>query len=147
VSVRDIATIVETIADEAENTRDVSVIGEAVRRRLAPTICAALAGPDNVIRVAALSMNIESSMAAALVTSERGPVLGLPPVVATAVADRLLAFEHREGSRAVIVCSQSLRLALARFIEALGGTIAVLGFAEVVPGYTVNIAETITTEA
>jgi flagellar biosynthesis protein FlhA len=146
VSVRDIATIVETIADEAENTRDASIIGEAVRRRLAPIICAAVAGPDNIIRAAALSMNLESSMAAALVTGERGPVLGLPPPLATAVADRLLAFTHREGGRAVIVCSQSLRLALARFIEALGGTIAVLGFAEVVPGYTINITETITIE-
>ena len=146
VSVRDIAAIVETIADEAENTRDVSVIGEAVRRRLAPAICAALAGVDNVIRAAALSMNLESNMAAALVTGERGPVLGLAPAVATTVADRLLALERREGARAVIVCSQSLRLALARFIEALGGTIAVLGFAEVVPGYTINIAETISIE-
>ncbi|MBV8164300.1 MAG: FHIPEP family type III secretion protein [Candidatus Eremiobacteraeota bacterium] len=146
VSVRDIAAIVETIADEAENTRDVCIIGEAVRRRLAPAICAALAASDNVIRAAALSMTLESSMAAALVSGERGPVLGLAPADAAALAERLLAFERREGSHAVVVCSQSLRLALARFIEALGGTTAVLGFAEVVPGYTVNIAETISTE-
>jgi len=44
------------------------------------------------------------------------------------------------------VCSQSLRLALARFIEAFGGRLSVLGLAEVVPGYTVNVAETISTE-
>jgi len=49
---------------------------------------------------------------------------------------------HRRG-RAVIVCSQSLRLPLARFVEALGADIAVLGLAEVVPGYTINVLETI----
>jgi flagellar biosynthesis protein FlhA len=146
VSVRDISAIVETIADEAENTRDVSIIGEAVRRRLAPSICASLAGSDNVIRVAALSIGLESSMAGALVHSERGPLLGLDPHVATRVAERLLAHQRDVGSHGVIVCSQSLRLPLARFIEAFGGTSSVLGLAEVVPGYTVNVAETISIE-
>jgi flagellar biosynthesis component FlhA len=46
----------------------------------------------------------------------------------------------------VIVCSQSLRLPLARFIEAFGGTLAVLGLAEVVPGYTIDVAETLSSE-
>jgi len=146
VSVRDISAIVETIADEAENTRDVSIIGEAVRRRLAPSICASLAGSDNVIRVAALSIGLESIMAAALVHSERGPLLGLEPHIATRIAERLLAYQRDVGPRGVIVCSQSLRLALARFIEAFGGRLSVLGLAEVVPGYTVNVAETISTE-
>jgi flagellar biosynthesis protein FlhA len=146
VSVRDISAIVETIADEAENTRDVSIIGEAVRRRLAASICSFLSGSDNIIRAAALSISLESRLAAAMVFSDRGPMLGLEPLVATRTAERFLAYQRDVGARGVIVCSQSLRLPLARFIEAFGGTLAVLGLAEVVPGYTVNVADTISAD-
>ncbi|HEV2037752.1 MAG TPA: flagellar biosynthesis protein FlhA [Candidatus Eremiobacteraceae bacterium] len=146
VSVRDISAIVETIADEAENTRDASLIGEAVRRRLAASICSSLAGPDNIIRAAALSIGLESQLAAATIQSDRGPVFGLDPLDAARTAERLLAYQQDVGARGVIVCSQSLRLPLARFIETLGGTLNVLGLAEVVPGYTVNVAETISFE-
>jgi flagellar biosynthesis component FlhA len=144
--VRDISAIVETIADEAENTRDVSIIGEAVRRRLAASICSSLSGSDNIIRAAALSISLESRLAAAMVFSDRGPMLGLEPLVATRTAERFLAYQRDVGARGVIVCSQSLRLPLARFIEAFGGTLAVLGLAEVVPGYTVNVADTISAD-
>jgi flagellar biosynthesis protein FlhA len=146
VSVRDMSAILETVADEAENTRDVSVIGEAVRRRLAASICSSLAGPDNVIRAAALSISLESRLAAAMVFGDRGPILGLEPSAATRTAERLLAYQKDVGPRGVIVCSQSLRLPLARFIETFGGTLAVLGLAEVVSGYTVHVAETISGE-
>ena len=146
VSVRDIAAIVETVADEAENTRDATVIGEAVRRRLAPSICASMADGANVIRAAALSIGLESMLAKALLEGERGPVLGLEPVGATRIAERFLAYQGSAGRGGVIVCSQSLRLPLARFVEAFGGTLHVLGLAEVVPGYTINIAETISVE-
>jgi flagellar biosynthesis protein FlhA len=146
VSVRDMSAILETIADEAENTRDVSIIAEAVRRRLAASICSSLAGPDNVIRAAALSISLESRLAAAMVFGDRGPILGLEPSAATRTAERLLAYQKDVGPRGVIVCSQSLRLPLARFIEAFGGTLPVLGLAEVVSGYTVHVAETISGE-
>ncbi len=143
VSVRDMATIVETIADEAENTRDVSTIGEAVRRRLAASICSSLANADNVIRAAALSMSLGSQLAAATVASERGPLVGLEPESAARLAQRLCAYQRLAYDGAAVVCSQSLRLPLARFVEAFGGELAVLGLAEVVPGYTLNVVETI----
>jgi flagellar biosynthesis protein FlhA len=143
VSVRDISAIVETIADEAENTRDVSIIGESVRRRLAPAICASLADPDNVIRAAALAISLESQLAAATIIAERGPQLALEPSSAARIAERLRAYQLDMGARGVIVCSQSLRLPLARFVEAFGGTLAILGLAEVVPGYTIKVVETI----
>jgi len=143
VSIRDMAVIVEVIADEAEHTRDVGAIGEAVRRRLAANICASLADANSIVRAAALSMALEKRLAAATMALERGPVLGLEPQVASALAARLQSFARKAGRRAVIVCSQSLRLALARFVEALATDIAILGLAEVVPGYTINVLETI----
>jgi flagellar biosynthesis protein FlhA len=143
VSVRDMATIVETVAEEAENTRDVSSIGEAVRRRLAPSICSSLADQSGMIAAAALAITLESRLAGAIVQTERGPVIGLEPDAAGAFAQALRAYEERAGGAAAIVCSQSLRLPIARFIESYGGQLPVLGLGEIVPGYTLSVTETI----
>lgn len=143
VSIRDIGAIVELIADESEATRDASIIGEAARRRLAPGICAAVSDAANRIEAAALSMSLESRLAGAIVVVEKGPLLGLEPSTAAAFAQRLQGFARRTAPHSTIVCSQSLRLPLARFVEAIGADIGILGLAEVVPGYTVHIIETI----
>jgi flagellar biosynthesis protein FlhA len=143
VSVRDMAAIVETIAEEAENTRDVHTIGEAVRRRLAPSICASLADQNGLIYCAALSLALESRLAAAMVQSDRGPIIGLEPDAAAVLAQSLRAYEERRGGGAAIVCPQSLRLPLARFVEAYGGHLTALGLGEIVPGYTLSVIETI----
>jgi flagellar biosynthesis protein FlhA len=143
VSVRDMATIIETLAEEAETSRDPSRIGEAVRRRLAAAICAALADERNVIRAAALAAGLESQVAAAVVPTDQGPQLGLAPQTAMRLSAALVAYEGRAGARAVIVCSQSLRLPLARFAHLCGTRLRVLGLAEVVVGYTINVAETL----
>lgn len=142
VSVRDIAAIVESIADEAEDTKDAFIIGEAVRRRLAASICSTLADSHNMIRATVLSASLESRLASATVASDRGPVLGLEPAAAASLAQQLESVPRANG-RGVIVCAQSLRLPLARFCEAFGIRSAVLGMAEVVPGYTVNVTHTI----
>ncbi|MBC5805526.1 MAG: FHIPEP family type III secretion protein [Candidatus Eremiobacter antarcticus] len=143
VSIRDIAAIVETIADEAETTRDPSIIGEAVRRRLAPAICAMLADKRNIIKAAALTPELESQLAAATAFSERGPILGIEPALARVLAPKFQSVSRALGSRAAVVCSQSLRLALSRFLEACGTSIAVLGLAEVAAGYAIDVWGTI----
>jgi flagellar biosynthesis protein FlhA len=142
VSVRDMAAIVETIAEEAETTRDVCSIGEAVRRKLAPSICASLADQNGMIATAALSLALESRLAAAIVQSERGPVIGLDPQAAAAFAETLRNYQERNVA-STIVCSQSLRLPVARFVETFGGQLTVLGLGEIVPGYTLNVIETL----
>jgi flagellar biosynthesis protein FlhA len=137
------AAIVETIAAEAENTRDVHTTAEAVRRRFAPSICASLADQNGLIHSAALSLGLESRLATAIVQSERGPVIDLEPDAAAVLAQSLRAYEERRGGGAAIVCPQSRRLPLARFVEAYGGHLTVLGLGEIVPGYTLNVIETI----
>jgi len=42
-----------------------------------------------------------------------------------------------------VVCPQSLRVALARFAESSETPVAVLGLAEVAPGYSIEVVETI----
>jgi len=138
VSIRDIVVILETIADEADRTKDAVTIGEAARRRLAPAICAALADGSGRIRAVAVSPELESSLSASLVDDERGPALGIDPSVARALASELRAIAAPSKSKVVIACPQAIRFALARFAEVCGANVTMLGFAEVAAGYVVE---------
>jgi flagellar biosynthesis protein FlhA len=144
VSVRDIVAVLETIADEAESTKDASLIGEAVRRRLAPSICAGLAAPDGTIRAAVLEPGLEGALLAALVATDRGQMLGLDGDVAERLRAALEAGAARRGGPLVIVCGQQLRHPLARFAEIARVRAAVLGIDEIAPGYALAIEEGLT---
>jgi flagellar biosynthesis protein FlhA len=142
VSVRDIVAILETIADEAERTKDAAAIGEAARRRLSPAICATLADGRGEIHAAVLSPDLESELVAALIADDRGPLLALDLEPARALAAKLRAIASKAQGRPVVICTQPLRLPLARFAETCGTHVAVLGFAEVAPGYAIHPKET-----
>jgi flagellar biosynthesis protein FlhA len=141
VSIRDIVAVLETIADEAETTKDPSLIGEAARRRLAPAICAAIADDGGTIHAVALAPELERRLIDALVTTERGPFIGLEPEAAERLRNDLAAAAVRRGGAVVVVCGRQLRLALARFAEIANVRATVLALDEVAPGYALAIEE------
>jgi len=142
VSIRDIVAILETIADEAERTKDAAAIGEMARRRLAPAICASLADAQGRIGAAVLSPASEARLAAVAINDERGAALALDVDDAHALAGYLRGLVSRRAARAVVCCAQSIRLPLARFADLCAADVRVLGFGEVAPGYFVHPEET-----
>jgi flagellar biosynthesis protein FlhA len=143
VSIRDVVAILETIADEAERTKDAAAIGEAARRRLSPAICASLADADGRIFAAVPTPEFEAALAGVVISDERGPALALDLDEAHALASRLRALAPRaDAARAVVCCAQHIRLPLARFAGICGVDVSVLGFGEVAPGYFVQPEET-----
>jgi flagellar biosynthesis protein FlhA len=139
VSVRDLVAILETIAEEAEHTKDAVMIGEAARARLAPWICSALANAAGVIRAIALSTALENSLNATITATERGLLFALEPGVAAELA-RTIQSALLASECAVIVCAPGLRVPLARFFEACGVRASVLSLAEVAPGFAIEVA-------
>jgi len=142
VSIRDLVAILETIADEAEHTKDAEAIGEATRRRLAPAICARVADAQGIIKTLALTSDSEARAAAALVVTERGSVLGIDAQKARVFAQGLAA-ATRDSGASVLVCAPSLRAPIARFVEVCGLRVSVLSLAEVAPGFAIEIVSTI----
>jgi flagellar biosynthesis protein FlhA len=143
VSIRDIVAILESIADEVERTKDVAVIGEAARRKLAPSICASLADGGGQIEAAVLTPAYEARLIDATIADERGPALALDVDDAAALAARMHALAPANGRRIVICCAQPVRLPLARFAELCDAKVSVLGFAEVAAGYAILPKETL----
>jgi flagellar biosynthesis protein FlhA len=142
VSIRDFVAILETIADEAEHTKDAALIGEAARRRLAPAICAMLANAAGVIQVLAISARSESELSDAVVATDRGVIFGIEPGSAVALAG---AFRTglQEAGVSTILSAPSLRLPLARFVELCGVSATVVSLAEIAPGYSVEVKATL----
>ncbi|MBV8170633.1 MAG: FHIPEP family type III secretion protein [Candidatus Eremiobacteraeota bacterium] len=142
VSIRDLVAILETIADEAEHTKEAAAIAEAARRRLAPAICAALANEAGVIKAVAFAAATEARLSASVTLTERGALFSLEAVELEALARKLAAAIARADAR-VIVCAPAIRLPLARLLEASGADTTVLSLAEIASGFAIEIVATL----
>lgn len=85
VSVRDLLTIFETLADEATKTKDVDVLTENVRKGLARGITAKYTTDQGQIPVMTLHPNIEELIANSLLQTEQGVQLVMDPHTASKI--------------------------------------------------------------
>jgi flagellar biosynthesis protein FlhA len=79
VSIRDLRTIFETLADEAHKTKDIEVLTEAVRKALSRSITAKYIGDDHSVPVMTLHPHIEELIANSLIQTEQGVQLVMDP--------------------------------------------------------------------
>jgi flagellar biosynthesis protein FlhA len=79
VSVRDLRTIFETLADESHRTKDVDVLTEAVRKSLARSITAKYRNEEGYVPVLTLHPQLEELIANSLLQTEQGVQLVMDP--------------------------------------------------------------------
>jgi flagellar biosynthesis protein FlhA len=79
VSIRDLGTILEAIAEAGASTQDLVAIVEHVRARLARQLCHQNSAPDGALAVLSLSPQWEQAFAEALVGEGEGRQLALAP--------------------------------------------------------------------
>ncbi|HZV78162.1 MAG TPA: flagellar biosynthesis protein FlhA [Candidatus Binatus sp.] len=142
VTIRDLVAILETVADEAEHTKDAAAIAEAVRRRLAASICASLADEAGLIRAVAIAGPIEAQLGASVIASERGVLFAMDPPALEGIVRSIDSAIHHT-SAPVVVCAPSIRLPLARLVETYGVHASILSLAEIAPGFAIEVVTTI----
>lgn len=79
VSIRDLATIVEAVAEASSATQNLDAVTEHVRTRLARQICYANKGPDGTLPVLSLSPQWEQAFAEAMIGDGDRRQLALAP--------------------------------------------------------------------
>jgi len=79
VSIRDLPTILEGVAEATGFTQNITLITEHVRARLARQLCNAVAGPDGIIPLITLSPEWEQAFAESIVGSGEERQLSMPP--------------------------------------------------------------------
>ncbi|MBI2322969.1 MAG: flagellar biosynthesis protein FlhA [Chloroflexi bacterium] len=141
VSVRDLVTILETLATYGKLTRDVDLLTEYVRRALARQICGQYKNPDNTLQVITTAPQLEQELLGAVQQTEQGTVLVLEQGRAQWLLQRVAHEMERvavAGFQPVVLCSSRVRLPLRRFVERSLPTLVVLSFGEIAPGIEVR---------
>src|SRR5690606_3026582 len=79
VSVRDLRTIFETLADEATRTKEIEVLTEAVRKALSRSITAKYTQEEGTMSVMTLAPQVEELVSNSLLQTEQGVQLVMDP--------------------------------------------------------------------
>ncbi|MFN7286333.1 MAG: FHIPEP family type III secretion protein, partial [bacterium] len=136
VSIRDLGTILEGIAEAVGFTRNTRDIAEHVRGRLARQLCAQNAGPNNVLPILALSPRWETAFAESIVGQGDDRHLAMQPSKLTefvqAVRD---GFEDaaRNGEMPVLLTSTAIRPFVRGIVERFRAQTTVMSQAEIHP--------------
>jgi len=136
VSIRDLSTILERLADYAHLSRDINVLAEYVRQSLARQICESYSDKDGVITVVTIDPSLEETLIGSIHQSEYGSFLAVDPNVGERILlqiQRHLANFRKMKIKGVILCSPRLRPHFKRFIERSFPDVAVLSYNEIVP--------------
>ncbi len=136
ISIRDLSTILEGIADALAFSRNPTTVVEHVRARLARQICAQNTSINGYLPLIALSAKWEQAFAESLVGQGEERSLAMQPSrlseFMTAVRD---SFERaaREGEAPVLVTSAAIRPFVRSLVERFRSQTTVLSQAEIHP--------------
>ncbi|MFA4966702.1 MAG: flagellar biosynthesis protein FlhA [Candidatus Margulisiibacteriota bacterium] len=136
VSIRDLSTILERLADYAHLSRDINVLTEYVRQSLARQICESYSDKEGVITVVTIDPALEETLIGAIHQSEYGSFLAVDPNVGERILlqiQRHINNFKRMKLSPVTLCSPRLRPHFKRFIERSFPDVAVLSYNEIVP--------------
>lgn len=136
VSIRDLATILEGIADGLAYTRNPGMLVEHVRARLSRQICAQHSSPAGYLPLIAMSAAWEQAFADSLVGEGEGRSLAMQPSKLTEFIHLVRQrFEEaaREGEAPVLVTSPGIRPFVRDLVERFRAQTPVLSQAEIHP--------------
>jgi flagellar biosynthesis protein FlhA len=136
ISIRDLSTILEGIADAIAYTRNPTMLVEHVRARLARQICAQHASPAGYVPLIALSAKWEQAFAESIVGQGEERSLAMQPSkLSEFIALVRERFEQagREGEAPVLVTSPGIRPFVRGIVERFRAQTPVLSQSEIHP--------------
>jgi flagellar biosynthesis protein FlhA len=144
VPIRNLQTILESLADACIETKDARALTEHVRTRLARTIVEPHLDPTGTLHAAFLDPELERNLAEALAGNDG--VTNLPPGFLGRFVDRTaeaLSAMAKNGRDPVLVTRASLRPFLAEAIAGVIPNAAVLSYQETGPARKVETTQRI----
>ncbi len=134
ISIRDLLTIVETLADYAPMSKDPDLLTEYVRQKLSRSILSPFIQEDGVLNVITVDPAVEELFARSVQRSEHSTYMAIEPrVVETLSASIQETAENVAGMnlQPIILCSPAVRRHLRRIVEQLDPSIMVVSHAEI----------------
>jgi flagellar biosynthesis protein FlhA len=141
IPIRDLGTILETLADYAPRTKDPDQLGELVRAALARTITRQYLSSDGTLYVMTLEPSLEGRLRDCVQPTASGLQLAIDTAFASALLREVGAQAEQMatmGYLPVILCSSQIRLPLRRLIERSMQSVACIAYNEVASGVSVE---------
>ncbi|AKU94722.1 Flagellar biosynthesis protein FlhA [Labilithrix luteola] len=144
ISVRDMRSVLEAIAEVAGQTKDAEQLTELVRERLAPAITARYKSSDGTVAALTLDPRVEQMLRASLHEIANGTGGALDPDVLrnlTAKAEASLASFTARSASPLIVTAPDLRRYVRAIVERKVPQLAVASFREIEPAIPLRIVD------
>lgn len=141
VSIKDMVTILETLADYAGLTKDIDRLTEHVRQGLARQIVQPLLNAERKLPVLTVEPRIEQMILDNLRPSDYGNYVNMDPNVMQQLLKKIAAEVERiilNGYHPVILCAPVVRINLKRMTERQIPHLIVLSYNELVQGIEVQ---------
>jgi len=136
VGVKDLLTIVETLADYAPHSKDPDLLTEYVRQAISRTITEKFIAEDGSIPVVTLDSELEQELTEALNQTQQGTYLAIEPDLAQKIISNVEEVNEKFekiNRPPTILCSPIIRGHLRRFLEKFHPSVAALSHNEIDP--------------
>ncbi|MBD3918254.1 flagellar biosynthesis protein FlhA [Paenibacillus sp. PR3] len=141
ISIRDLVTIFETLADQGNYTKDTDVLTEYVRQSLSRQITQQFSPSGEMLRVITVGPGLEKKIAESVQQSDQGSFLSIDPVSTQQIYQRLtdqVTKQIQSGNQPVVLASPTIRMYLRKLVERTMQDVPVLSYSELEPNIEVQ---------
>ena len=134
ISIRDLLTIMETLADYAPATRDTDILTEYVRQSLKRAISTKYFPPHETTNVVTLDPKVEQEIMGSVKQTENGAFLNLDPGRSRAIIDSVgkeVQKLENLGKNPIVITSPIVRMYFKRLTEDYYRELVVVSYNEV----------------
>ncbi len=151
ISIRDLRSILEQLADFAPATQDADILTEYVRQALARPITKQYQSADGTLSVMTLDRGVEDIIEGSIQRTETASFLALEPSLAEKLLARLKdtmeTLAPRLETSPILLASPSIRLHLRRFTERFLPDLVILSHSEVIPSVSIKTLKVVSLNA
>lgn len=136
IPIRDLVTILETLADHSAHTKEVDILTEYVRQKLSRTISKQYSSQEQKMYAITLDARVEETLIESIQKNEFGQQMALHPQVIANMVEQLQKRMKENAQKAalpILLTSPLIRFTLHRLIERHLPRLPVLSFYEISP--------------
>jgi flagellar biosynthesis protein FlhA len=136
VSVRDLVTIFEAMADYGQYTKDPDVLTEYVRQALSRQITNQWIQPNEPLRVITVSPRVEKKIADSIQQTEQGSYLAIDPQSSQMIYQKVSEQVQKvlqAGRQPILLVSPAVRMYLQQIVERTIKDVPVISYSELEP--------------
>ncbi|SFD68600.1 flagellar biosynthesis protein FlhA [Paenibacillus catalpae] len=141
VSIRDLVTIFESLADQAHYTKDPDILTEYARQALSRQITQQFTSTGNMLKVITVGPSLEKKIAESVQQTDQGSYIALDPVATQQIYQKLneqVSRQIQSGQQPVVLTSPTIRMYLRQIVERTMQDIPVLSYSELEPNIEVQ---------